>query len=244
MKKRSFIVFCILILSLSTNLFAQKKSENLTDEEADVAQIISTVRSVRAPFIKNDYVVFTQEARNYRYVAIAFDFEDFTKIHKFQKKTVYGDDDEVVSTFYFYVHKLPKSVQNIYYRIIVDGLWTTDPQNPNFEYNEASRVSLSVLNVSRTIPLVTEKKDDGFVHFVYLGKSGQKIRLGGNFTGWDSWIYEMKETSVGIYECSLPLPPGTYQYSYYTGIKSFPDVTNPNRCYTSDGKEASLIVVE
>ena len=56
---------------------------------------------------------------------------------------------------------------------------------------------------------------DGTVHFVYKGKAGQHIRLGGSFTNWDSWIYELTETSPGLYELELPLPAGKYYYSYY-----------------------------
>jgi hypothetical protein len=81
------------------------------------------------------------------------------------------------------------------------------------------------------------------VKFVYRGKSGQKIRLGGNFTNWDSWIYHLTETSPGLYQVELPLPPGKYEYAFYTGITSFPDDGNPQKCYTPDGKIASLLIV-
>ncbi|MBQ1593031.1 MAG: isoamylase, partial [Treponema sp.] len=61
---------------------------------------------------------------------------------------------------------------------------------------------------------------------------------------WDSWIYTMRETTPGIYEFDLPLPPGTYQYAFYNGMNTLVDRTNPIRCYAPDGKEASQITIQ
>ena len=55
-------------------------------------------------------------------------------------------------------------------------------------------------------------------------------------------LYTRKK-EPGKYQLDLPLPPGKYEYAYYIGMKSYPDKTNPERCYTPDGKEASLLVV-
>ena len=54
----------------------------------------------------------------------------------------------------------------------------------------------------------------------------------------------MTEVSPGLYELELPLPPGKYEYAFYTGITSFPDNTNPQKCYTPDGRTASLLIVK
>ena len=53
----------------------------------------------------------------------------------------------------------------------------------------------------------------------------------------------MRETTPGIYEFDLPLPPGTYQYAFYNGMNTIVDRTNPIRCYAPDGKQASQITV-
>ena len=50
--------------------------------------------------------------------------------------------------------------------------------------------------------------------------------------------------SSGVYQIELSLPPGTYDYAYYTGVTSFPDKTNPHRSYNPDGKVASRLVIE
>lgn len=243
MRKNRFLLLSFICFAFMSYITAQTYQEALPIDDADYAELASTISQVRAPYLKGDYVVFTQE-NTARFIGIAFDFENYRTIHPFQLRNMRNELNEVDDSFYFYILKLPKTVQAVNYRIVIDGLWTTDPQNVSKVYSEEIGLTLSHLNVSRTIPLVTEKKAEGYVRFVYTGPSGQKVRLGGSFTNWDSWIYEMREVSPGIYQCDLPLPPGQYEYAYYTGIKSFPDKTNPERCYTLEGKEASLLIVQ
>ena len=100
------------------------------------------------------------------------------------------------------------------------------------------------MDLGGTLPEVTYKKSDSGVKFIYNGASGEKVRLAGTFTNWDSWIYELKETKPGFYELTLPLPRGKYYYNYYLGMTAIVDKTNPNRVYTQDGRAASVIEVQ
>ncbi|MBP5358465.1 MAG: isoamylase [Treponema sp.] len=241
------LCFLGIILSLFISCSQAQKETIVPDPDAmatyEYADIAATIRSVSEPYLKGDYVIFTQK-NTARYIGIAFDFEKYRTIHKFQIKQFRDEEYEVEDSIYFYILKLPKNVQELNYRLVVDGLWTTDPENPITEYNEEADLMLSQLDVSRNIPLVTEKKEDGLIHFVYLGESGQQIRLGGSFTNWDSWIYQLEEVTPGVYQIALSLPPGTYDYAYYTGVTSFPDRTNTQRSYSPEGKVASRLVIE
>ena len=242
-KLHRFAVAALTTCFFLNPLFAQsKKAPVLTDEELDYAQLVSDITEVRSPYLKGDYVIFTANS-SARFVGIAFDFENFSTIHQFKKRSLRDIEYNVSDSLYFYILELPKNIQNVGYRLVIDGLWTFDPTNENKSYVQSVGAVLSQVNVSRSIPLVTEKLENGVVRFVYRGKTGQKVRLGGNFTNWDSWIYEMQEVSPGLYEFELPLPPGVYDYAYYTGISSMTDSTNPNKIYTLDGKEASRITV-
>lgn len=222
--------------------FADTTVRALPIDDADFATIAATISEVSAPYVKDDYIIFTQR-KGPRYVGIAFDFENFREIHQFKIKNKRNDAYEIEDSLFFYILKLPKSVQSVNYRLVVDGLWTLDPLNEKCEFNTKSGLVLSQVNARRTIPAVTEKLDNGKVRFTYSGKPGEQVRLGASFTNWDSWIYELKEITPGQYQLDLPLPPGTYQYAFYIGMKSYPDKTNPERCYTADGKEASVLVV-
>ncbi|MCI5829773.1 MAG: glycogen-binding domain-containing protein [Treponema sp.] len=236
-------VFIFLALFISAGMaFASDAKIPATDDQLDYAEIVNSIDSVGAPFIKGDYVVFTAE-HNMRHVGIAFDFEEYKTIHSFQIKKFVDMEYNESGSICFFIKKLPKKNLGFNYRLIIDGLWTVDPYNPDTVFDRKTNLTLSHVDASRYIPPVTEKHDDGLVHFVYRGKSGEQVRIGGSFTNWDSWIYTMTEVSPGLYEFALPLPPGKYEYAFYNGITSFPDKGNPERCYTSDGKVASLLVV-
>lgn len=245
MKRRIFSIVLISAVFFCTDAFAAAPviSEAEDIRNGEINNLVASIDSVTAPYVKNNYVIFTAQ-NNARHVGIAFDFENFRTIHSFQLRKVHDAEYGVKDSFYFYILELPKTVQTVEYRLVVDGLWTTDPLNKNVVYNEKSGLRLSRIDATREIPPVTEQVKDNSVHFVYRGASGQQIRLAGSFTNWDSWIYELTEVAPGLYQFDLPLPPGKYEYAFYNGMKSIVDKTNPNRCYTQDGREANYIIVK
>lgn len=241
---KKFLCGLLFIVSIITYPIFAKGEPVITDEQYNYTELVTQIKEVRAPYLVGDYLIFTAE-KNANHIGIAFDYENFHQIHSYKIRNNYNDDNEVESSLFFYILKLNKNQRNIQYRIVVDGLWTLDPTNPRQTYDTNTGLILSQVDASRFIPPATEVEEGtGTVRFVYEGKSGQQIRLGGSFTNWDSWIYEMEEVRPGLYEFELSLPPGTYQYAYFTGVSSIVDRTNPERCYTADGKEASLIVVK
>ncbi|MGN0728683.1 glycogen-binding domain-containing protein [Treponema sp.] len=242
MKKIQFAVFSAFLFLTSAFLYAAEAKAMLTDEELDYAEIANTIQKAGSPYLNGDYAIFTSET-NARHIGIAFDFEDFKTIHSFKIKKFTDMDYKESGSLYFYILKLPRNILEINYRLIVDGLWTLDPLNSSTVFSRETKLTLSHFNAYREIPKTTEKISPGKVRFVYTGKTGQKIRIGGSFTNWDSWIYQMNEVSPGVYQFELSLPPGKYEYAFYSGINSFPDPGNPTKCYTPDGKTASLIEV-
>ncbi|MCR5606030.1 MAG: glycogen-binding domain-containing protein [Treponema sp.] len=213
------------------------------EDTYDYDSLVSGITGYSTPYTRGNSVIFTAKP-DARYIGIAFDFEDFKQIHSFSSRKLHDADGKVTSSFFFYILNLPKNLTSLNYRLIIDGLWTTDPLNQSTVYNPSTGISLSHLDIDRQIIPETESRDNGLVHFVYRGKTGQHIRLGGTFTNWDSWIYELTEVKPGVYQIDLPLPPGTYYYAFYNGITSMVDTANPHRGYTSDGKKASIITVE
>lgn len=222
-------------------------AELTEDEEYAVQNIIASIDGISEPKIESKFAVFTADKSN-RYVGIAFDFENYEKIHSFYKNTFYDIDLQPRDAILFYVCKIPEKTREISYRLVIDGVWTTDPLNPNKYYDYEADTFFSKLEVTTPEEIKTEKievtgKSKNSIRFIYKGKPNQKIRLGGSFTNWDSYIYELSETSPGFYELTLSLSPGTYYYSYYNGNMSFVDNTNPLKAYTTDGKIASILEV-
>ena len=240
--KRRFIYVLAAILCVSTAFSAEDKTLP-SDEELDYSQLVSEIQEVRAPYLDGDYVIFTAP-HTARHVGIAFDFENFRTIHSYKIKKFTDMEYKDSGSLLFYILKLPKNILSVNYRLVIDGLWTTDPVNENKIFSRDANLTLSHVDASRNILPMTENIKKDTVRFVYRGKSGQQIRVGGSFTNWDSWIYQMTEVSPGLYELELPLPPGQYEYAFYTGITSFPDNTNPQKCYTPDGRTASLLIVK
>ena len=241
MKKFYFIATALMFLiSLPVSAKEDTQPSDFTYEYKEIA---SQILSVSRPYEKDGHIVFTAKDGP-RHIGIAFDFENYQIIHSFQKKSNYDMDGKPTDTYFFYILQTPDELKSISYRLVVDGLWTTDPLNDSKKYDASTGIYLSTLRLNREIKQVTETKKTEGVHFVYKGKSGEKIRLAGTFSNWDSWIYEMKETSYGVYELYLPLPKGTYYYSYYHGTKSMPDRTNPDRAFSKDGRIVSLLTVD
>lgn len=241
-KKLSFFLF----LAISLSIFAaEKKIEPTTAKDiADYARskIIDQIEQPCAPYVQDGYLIFTAD-KSARFVGIAFGYENFRIIHPFQRLSHYETDGKPVDSVLFYITTYPKDMDEVSYKLIIDGLWTTDPLNSKRTFDKQTNSMLSIVNVERPEP-ITEKAADGNVRFVYYGESGQSIRLGGTFNNWDSYMYEMTEVSPGIYQIELPLPPGVYYYNFYNGINAMIDLKNSERAYTVDGRTASIIYVE
>lgn len=241
--KKSLLFAAALFLAIAGAAAEKTVESPYSFEYRDIAQ---KLQGPSAPFEKDGCVVFSAELGP-RYVGIAFDFENYQIIHPFMRKSAYDQNGDLVKTWYFYILEDVPEVSKIYYRMIIDGLWTTDSLNPNQYYDTQTGIHLSELAIQKqgTAALRTgAAKGGSATHFVYRGKSGQKVRLAGTFTKWDSWIYELKETAAGLYELDLPLPAGTYYYVYYIGVDRFPDVTNHDRAWTEDGRPISKLTVE
>ena len=230
---------------LAGGFISYAKNPKKAPEEKDLYEynnIIANINKVQKPYVKGEYIVFTAESSP-RFVGIVFDFEDFKEVHKFQRHISRDIDGNQTNDVLFYLLKRPEELSRIEYRLIIDGLWTHDPNCEENRYDFDTGLTLSCISLDEKIADQTESKKTGGVKFVYQGKTGLQVRLGGNFTSWDSWIYELEETSPGFYELTLPLPKGVYYYNYFIGMNTLVDKTNPERAYTEEGKVTSIIKV-
>ena len=256
MKNFKKSLLTILFVLLMSNLYATKMVDTcfgntLSEEESySLENLISGIKEVQSPIVTEDYIIFTADKKA-RFTGIAFDFENYSKIHTFQRLITRDSEYEPIDSLLFYVCKIPEKARTISYRLVIDGIWTYDPINENKYYSYEADTYFSVVKIDNPIiektenlvPVETTSSLTGHTRFVYSGKPGQKIRLGGTFTNWDSFIYEMEETSPGFYEITLALPKGKYFYAYYKGTSSFVDETNPDKAYTPDGRVASVLHV-
>ena len=226
-------------------------------ESVDSYQIFDRLLSFSqpgAPEIMEDMVIFTASS-SLRRVGVAFADEGFSKVHWFRQLMVSRDPLEFTpgerkpnrhkdSGIIFYVHQIPEGTTELEYRLIVNGLWTVDPANPNIR-RDSSGLNRSVISipVKETVPHPL-KGPPGSLSFAFKGPPGETVSVAGSFNGWDPFMYELKETSAGNYSINIPLPPGKYQYVFFHKGQRCLDPYNPNRIYAKDGKAASEIVIQ
>jgi hypothetical protein len=210
-----------------------------------------------APEIYEDAVIFTASS-SLRRVGVSFAHEGFGSVHWFRQLIVSQDplgapippgkklpDPYKDSGLLFFVYQLPDDIDELEYRLVIDGLWTTDPANPLTRRDSLSGVSYSSLALPNTrrdpSPL---KGPPGSLSFTFKGPPGETVTIAGNFNGWDPFMYELIENPSGIYSLNLPLPPGTYQYVFFHRGERYVDPYNFSRVYTRDGKPVSQIVIK
>ena len=239
-KCKFFAMVALVAACLCATVTAKEKEVVYQPYELD--KLIHEIDGPCAPIVTEDYIIFTADVNN-RSVGIAFDFENYQTIHPFQILMKVDADGKKTPVHMFYCYERKHKIENIRYRLIMDGLWTADPLNPNKVYDEDLNLYFSLVSDLGKIYEYTEQQKDDSVRFIYKGEEGLNLHLAGTFTNWDPWIYSLEETSPGFYELSLPLPSGKQYYNYYIGLTPVLDNTNPDKAYTLDGRSASVIVV-
>ena len=224
-----------------------------TIESFEVLGYLLGLSEPAPPEIIDNKVVFTASS-GLRRVGIAFAHEGFARVHWFRPLMVSQDPLERIrrgragahrdSGIAFHVHEIPDGLAEIEYRLIVNGLWTTDPSNPNTRREGISGSTMSVLTVpprpQAHHPL--RGHPDGAL-FVFRGPPGETVTVAGSFNNWDPFMYELREGPSGTFSIHIPLPPGRHQYVFFHRGERFPDSYNPVRVFSREGKIASEIVV-
>ena len=230
-----FFFLCILI--------AAQAAEQTAIDAYTYGELVETIARTDAPIITGKYIIFTA-AGSARHVGIAFEHENFQSIHALQRLFRSEEETDSKKSILFYIMQIPEEMRELRYRLVIDGLWSTDPLNPDEIFDYSAGMSLSILKIPYQKEYKTAVENNGRTRFVYQGESGKKIYLAGTFNNWDPFMYDLIEVSPGRYELNLNLPSGTWLYAYFSGGSQLPDNTNKNYVYTADGRVASVITVQ
>jgi hypothetical protein len=247
MKTIAAAVLCTLIAGAAA---ADTESYQFIDR-------LLTMSGPESPVVYEDAVIFTASS-SLRRVGVSFAHEGFGRVHWFRQLLVPQDplgapippgkkspDPYKDSGILFLVYRFPADIEELEYRLVIDGLWTVDAANPLTRRDSGSGVTYSAL------PLPAIKRDTSplrgppeSLSFTFKGPPGETVTVAGNFNGWDPFMYELAENPSGVYSLTLPLPPGTYQYVFFHRGERYLDPYNFSRVYTRDGKPVSQIVIE
>jgi hypothetical protein len=178
----------------------------------------------------------------YRSVAAAFAHESFANLHAFERNR---------QGVFVLAYPIPLnwSSGRLEYRLVIDGVWTVDPSDPDRRVDPATGLDLSLA----TVPTLSDLHlglykilgDDGTTaRFLFRGERGQSVTVCGDFDNWDPFIHEMSETSPGVYRLDLPLPAGRHYYTYVYRGEELPDPLNPAKAANGDGKVVSVLDVQ
>lgn len=195
----------------------------------------------RPPFMVDDKVVFTyQQGEPARFVAAAFAHEDFTVMHPFKRYTPEGGSEVFVLAY-----DPPPAEDTLIYRVIVDGLWMSDPANSD-RLVDVSGTSLSRYRIpqDKAETIQPEIGENGAVTFVYRTAAGSNVTVAGTFNAWDPFMYPMRETSPGRYERTIFLSPGEYVYHFVVNGNPFSDPENPRERFDASGNRYSYFFIE
>ncbi|MDR2135274.1 MAG: isoamylase [Treponema sp.] len=209
------------------------------------------------PQIFEDAVIFTATS-SHRRVGVALAAEGFAQVHWMRQLLLTQDpldapippgkkvpDPYIDSGLLFYVYQAPEGLEEIEYRLVIDGLWTTDPANPVSRRNGATGITNSLVVLPHVEKnRVLHENPKGGMYFSFTGPPGELVTVAGSFNSWDPFMYELREYPEGTYTLSLPLPPGTYQYLFFHRGERFLDPYNFRRAYTREGNIASEVVIE
>jgi hypothetical protein len=225
-------------------------------ETYELVDRLITLPGPGAPVIFEDSVIFTAPS-NLRRVGVSFAHENFSQVYWFRQLLIPQDrlnapippgrkvpDPYIDSGLQFYVYRVPDNISELEYRLVINGLWTVDPENSRTRRDPATGLTLSVISIParRLTPNPLNGLPRG-LDFTFTGPPGEIVTVAGNFNGWDPFMYELKEWPEGVYSINIPLPPGTYQYVFFHRGQRFVDPHNPRRIYARDGSAASEIVI-
>jgi len=224
-------------------------------ETYEVVNRLLTIHEPGAPVIFENTVIFTADS-SLRKVGVSFAHENFANVYWFQRIVVSQDFlDPIIlpgqkipdpyrdSGLQFYVYLFPDNLKELEYRLVINGLWTTDPCNPQTRRDTVSGLSMSVLSLpSRPVNYSPVNTPSG-LKLSFKGPPGEIVTVAGSFNNWDPFMYELKESPAGIYSIAIPLPPGVYQYVFFHRGQRYTDPFNARRVYSRDGIPASEIVI-
>jgi len=199
-----------------------------------------SLQKVSAPYIFEDYIIFTYQSPQYtQAVSLAFAHEQYNIIHTYHRLP------QNKNLFYL-AYPIPYNISEISYRIIVDGVWKSDPQNPNTRIEDQNiKVSFMPLpfkesfrtfveNQTVHFKLQMDQKKRNFGYNIINGLTtvasspARGVYVAGSFNNWDPFFHRMKKNEkTNTYYIDLLLPPGTYYYYFVVDGKRILDPKNP-----------------
>lgn len=141
-------------------------------------------------------------------------------------------------------------VNNIKYKINIDGFWETDMYNSEC-VEDMLNTKLSVLPVPKEaiyhleMPII-EKIGDKIksVAFKYYNPDAKEVNFVCSIDNWCQYSHSMKKNKNGYWEISKGFSRGIYVYFFFVDGKKIIDLENRNRLWDEIRGQVSYFVVD
>jgi hypothetical protein len=228
----------LLLFALSAILLQAGLASGTPEESLDLHSRLVSMKEAGKPEVFEDRLILSAKGP-WRSVAAAFESEGFATLHPYERNR---------QGVFLLVLPLPiKARSPIAYRLVVDGAWIVDPLNPlRTETRSGVLVSLAqVPYLSDEVPgrYLILGEDGHTAHFLVKAEPGLVVTLAGSFNNWDPFLYEMEETSPGVYRLDLSLLDGIHYYAFYYHGEAHWDRLNEERATAPSGEVVSVLYV-
>ena len=198
---------------------------------------VRSLTAASAPrFLGNRVLLTYQSGHRVRLVGARFAHEDYRVFHTYSRNE---------NGVFLLLLEVPADVEELRYRITVDGIWTSDPNSPAAA-TDAFGTAFSVfpLRGRPTPPLRSPVVDEGGrVTFVFRSDPGRRVYLTGDFNQWDPFWEPMREVRPGLYQTSLRLGPGRHYYRFSVDGNRLLDPLNLDSARDPEGHSVSVVDV-
>lgn len=226
-------VSILFVLAMTQAAFSQ------STESVDMHLRLQMQKQGEAPDYMRGQVFFSYSEKGpVRRVGVAFQHENFNTVHPFLRNEY--------NTFVLN-YDPPEGADRLVYRLVVDGLWMADPNNPQ-RVHLPGNITASRFDLPRKPeeqrPAVTEASD-GRVTFRFADEQAGRVAVAGSFNHWDPFMHLLRPESPQAerYSLSLDLPNGTHYYYFVVDGRRMPDPHNPRMLKTGDGQYVSVLRV-
>lgn len=197
---------------------------------------VRSLAAAQAPRMVEDVLLLTlKPGTRTRFVGARFAHESWKVLHP------YAVNDNGV---FVLDYPVPEGVQEIRYKIVVDGLWMADPTNPRVDTDAmGNEVSVFALEKEPVRLILNPRREiDGGITFIFRGAPHTRVSIAGDFNFWDPFVDTLAETAPGIYRITLRVPAGEHWYFFFSEGRRMLDMLNPETGVDPDGNTVSYFL--
>jgi hypothetical protein len=187
-------------------------------------------------YLDREVLLSYQSGKPVRLVGARFAHEDYRIFHIY----VRNENDVFLLRL-----DVPEEVEELRYRLVVDGLWINDPFNPSYEEDAFGRVFslFDLRDRPAPEPVSPEIHPEGRVTFFFQTLPGRAVSVAGDFNNWDPFWDRMQEIRPGEYSLTVHMPPGKHYYYYVVNGSRVLDPINQETARDFEGFRVSAFLL-